>query len=84
MAGVEDQDEDDGDEDDEDKDEDLDAQDEDEDADEEDTTTAGKEPWDALADLQAGITPNHNHHIHDHCHHALVGADKILISVIIW
>ena len=79
--GVEDQDEDDGDEDNEDKDEDLDAQDEDEDADEDDTTTAGKEPWDALADLQAGITPNHNHQLHDQRHHALVGAEDNDISL---
>ena len=29
--------------------------------DDEDTTTAGKEPWDALTFLQAGITPNNEH-----------------------
>ena len=29
--------------------------------DDEDTTTAGKEPWDALTFLQAGITPNGEH-----------------------
>ena len=42
-------------------DEDVDMNGDDVFMDDEDTTTAGKEPWDALTFLQAGITPNDEH-----------------------
>ena len=42
-------------------DDDVHVDDEDVYMDDEDTTTAGKEPWDALTFLQAGITPNDEH-----------------------
>ena len=44
-------------------DEDVDMNGDDVFMDDEDTTTAGKEPWDALTFLQAGITPNGEHDV---------------------